>query len=89
MSTTNIFLIVIFTILEGSDFIADEDELQFDFSTNQACFAVGIVDDDNFEELLESFSISLTSTNPRVNITQGTLPVIIEDNEGNVKGSLL
>lgn len=73
---------------EGSDFTVVDRSLVFTGSSQQECFSVDTVDDLVYEDL-EVFSITLSSMNPRVQISQPLLTVTIrdEDSEHNyVKG---
>lgn len=63
--------------------MVDESTLQFDGSSNQACFDVGITDDSTYEELEEFFLITLANPPPQVQLTQPTtLTVVIQDDDG-------
>jgi hypothetical protein len=71
---------------EGSDYVMVEPTLVFSGTSMagdamlQECFSVDIVDDSVYEDL-ETFTITMSSMNPRVEFTQPVLTVSITDND--------
>ena len=66
------------------DYVLDPGSFSLSSDTNSAMISVEAVDDILFEDLMETFSISLSIDDPPVNvrILQSQLVIEIEDDEG-------
>ena len=75
----NVFLIVI----AGFDYFQDSSEVIFQASDVTTSVKVEIVDDDVVEQA-EIFSLSLTTTQPNVNIATFATEISVLDNDGEI-----
>ena len=62
------------------DYTATTVELSFDADTNRSCVNIPI-DDDNFFEDMENFTVSLNSSDPDVTLVPDTAVVTITDDD--------
>ena len=71
---------------DGSDYTAVSSPLTFPTTTSTGdvlqCINVSITDDAVYEEAAETFTVTVTTTNPRVTLGNENTTITIRDNEG-------